>query len=105
MAAAPGGGVVGGLLGRGRNGFPALHAVDVARPDATHARVHLRAQDDIPNRDFVLRWAVAGDHVRSAVLTHRSPDGDGYVILAGGTVAEQVATATGGKLSSACTAG
>ncbi|HXJ34431.1 MAG TPA: VIT and VWA domain-containing protein [Candidatus Eisenbacteria bacterium] len=56
-----------------------LHEIDVARPDATHVRVALRAKDEIPNRDFVLRWGVSGDQVRSGYLAHRDPKGDGYV--------------------------
>jgi Ca-activated chloride channel family protein len=57
-----------------------LHEIDVERPDATHARVALRQKDDLPNRDFVLRWAVSGDAVRSGYLVHRpSAAGDGYV--------------------------
>ncbi len=57
-----------------------LHEIDVERPDATHARVALRAKDEIPNRDFVLRWGVSGDQVRSGYLAHRSGnEGDGYV--------------------------
>jgi Ca-activated chloride channel homolog len=57
----------------------ALHEVDVERPDATHARVHLRDRAEIPNRDFVLRYAVADDEVRSGYLVHRDGGADGYV--------------------------
>src|SRR5207249_2863405 len=56
-----------------------LHAIDVERPEANQARVRLRDQADIPNRDFVLRYAVAGDEVRSGYLVHRDGEGDGYV--------------------------
>jgi Ca-activated chloride channel family protein len=55
-----------------------LHAVDVERPSKTRARVRLRARAEIPNRDFVLRWTVSGDTVRSSVLTHRRAGEDGY---------------------------
>ncbi|MCW5893954.1 MAG: VWA domain-containing protein, partial [bacterium] len=57
----------------------ALHAIDVERPTPTTARVRLRQAREIPNRDFVLRWAVASDDVQSAYLTHRTASGDGYV--------------------------
>jgi Ca-activated chloride channel family protein len=57
----------------------ALHAIDVERPTPTTARVRLRQAHEIPNRDFVLRWAVASDDVQSAYLTHRTASGDGYV--------------------------
>src|SRR5438552_9956544 len=55
-----------------------LHEIDVERPDANQARVHLRDQAEIPNRDFVLRYAVAGDEVRSGYLVHRDGN-EGYV--------------------------
>ena len=56
-----------------------LHEIDVERPEASRARVHLRQEAEIPNRDFVLRYAVAGDEVRSGYLAHRDGEGDGYV--------------------------
>ena len=59
----------------------ALHAVDVARPAPERARVTLRDQREIPNRDFVLRWTVSGDALQSGYLTHRPAAGDGYVSL------------------------
>lgn len=57
----------------------ALHQIDVERPSPTSARVTLRQAHEIPNRDFVLRWAVASDDVQSAYLTHRRAGADGYV--------------------------
>jgi Ca-activated chloride channel family protein len=55
-----------------------LHEIDVERPEDDRARVTLRSKREIPNRDFVLRYAVAGDEVRSGYLVHRD-EGDGYV--------------------------
>ena len=44
--------------------------------------VRLAADDSIPNRDFVLRWAVAGDETEAGVLAHRADRGeDGYFTL------------------------
>ena len=40
--------------------------------------VKLSPRDSIPNKDFVLRYKVAGDRIKSALLTHRSDDGAGY---------------------------
>lgn len=57
----------------------ALHAIDVEQPTPTTARVRLRQAREIPNRDFVLRWTVAGDDVQSTYLTHRTGTGDGYL--------------------------
>src|SRR5207247_1235023 len=55
-----------------------LHEVEVERPEANRARVRLRQKAEIPNRDFVLRYAVAGDDVQSGYLAHRDAGGDGY---------------------------
>src|SRR5205823_2168591 len=55
-----------------------LHEIDVERPEASRARVRLRQRAEIPNRDFVLRYAVAGDEVRSGYLVHRDGEGEGY---------------------------
>jgi Ca-activated chloride channel family protein len=54
--------------------------VVVTRPEAHRARVRLRNRQEIPNRDFVLRYTVAGDTLQSGYLTHR-PAGaaEGYV--------------------------
>ncbi|HEY2386799.1 MAG TPA: VWA domain-containing protein [Candidatus Binatia bacterium] len=56
-----------------------LHEVDVERPGPNLARVRLRDRAEIPNRDFVLRYAVAEDTVRSGYLAHRDGAGDGYL--------------------------
>jgi Ca-activated chloride channel family protein len=58
-----------------------LHPITVDRPSPTRARVALVNQREIPNRDFVLRYAVASDELRSTALTHRDADGDGYLTL------------------------
>ncbi|MDG2304934.1 MAG: VIT and VWA domain-containing protein [Candidatus Binatia bacterium] len=57
-----------------------LHEVDVEEVDGTRRRVRLRNRNEIPNRDFVLEWTVAGEQLASGVLVHR-PEGDvdGYV--------------------------
>src|SRR4029453_10504881 len=56
-----------------------LHAIDVERPAPDRVRVRLRQEGESPNRDFVLRWAVAGDQVQSTVLANRVAGDDGYV--------------------------
>lgn len=42
------------------------------------ATVALSSRDSLPNKDFVLRYRVAGDSVRSGVVTHVDKDGTGY---------------------------
>jgi Ca-activated chloride channel family protein len=55
-----------------------LHEIDVERPSSSRARVTLRRKAEIPNRDFVLRYAVAAEEVTSGYLVHRDGEGPGY---------------------------
>jgi len=57
----------------------ALHEVDAEKSGAK-ATVTLKNRREIPNRDFVLKYFVAGDEVRSGVLAHKDA-GDGYVTV------------------------
>ncbi|HEY0765447.1 MAG TPA: VIT and VWA domain-containing protein [Pyrinomonadaceae bacterium] len=56
------------------------HEVDIQRTDSHSARLHLRDGATIPNKDFVLRYDVAGRAIQDALLTHRSEKG-GYFTL------------------------
>jgi Ca-activated chloride channel family protein len=56
------------------------HEIDVERPSQTSARVRLKSLNVIPNRDFILRYDVAGSKIQDAVLTHRDSRG-GYFTL------------------------
>src|SRR5215207_4271448 len=56
------------------------HEIDVERPSPSGARVRLRSLAVIPNKDFILRYDVAGQKIQDAVLTHRDPRG-GYFTL------------------------
>jgi len=55
-----------------------LHEVVVERDGTRRARVRLARRDEIPNRDFVLRYEVSGDKLRSGTLVHRTPGEDGF---------------------------
>lgn len=57
------------------------HVVDVTQPAPERAAVTLRATDSIPNKDFVLRYKLAGDRVKAAVLTHRDAKGGYFTLL------------------------
>ena len=57
------------------------HRIDVSNPEKGIARVSLRDDDAIPNKDFVLRYKVAGDTVKTALMTHRDPRGGSYFTL------------------------
>lgn len=56
------------------------HGVDIERPSSQRAVVRLKNQNEIPNRDFILGYDVAGRAVADAVLTHRGQNG-GYFML------------------------
>ena len=56
------------------------HEISIERPGTAKALVRLCDRDSIPNKDFILRYAVEGEEVADAVLTHRSR-GDGYFTL------------------------
>ena len=51
------------------------HRVAVSRPQESTARVQLASDDAVPNKDFVLRYKVAGDRVKSAVMVQRDERG------------------------------
>ncbi|MCP3914952.1 MAG: VWA domain-containing protein [bacterium] len=56
------------------------HAVETNEPSPALAQVRLSPRDTLPNRDFVLRYRLAGDAVKAGLLTQR--DGDaGYFTL------------------------
>jgi Ca-activated chloride channel family protein len=56
------------------------HEVQVERPAPSRARVRLKDLSAIPNKDFVLRYDVAGRKIGDALLTHRGQRG-GYFTL------------------------
>lgn len=57
-----------------------LHEVDVSREGKQRAKISLKNRKEIPNRDFVLKYLVAGDEIRSGSLAHKDGE-DGYVAL------------------------
>jgi Ca-activated chloride channel family protein len=56
------------------------HRLQIARPSASRADIHLAAGDTIPNKDFVLRYRVAGKAPALGVLAYRDA-GDGSFLL------------------------
>ncbi|MEE8153812.1 MAG: VIT domain-containing protein [Phycisphaerales bacterium] len=53
------------------------HKINVSREMSEQMHVELDPNDAIPNKDFVLRYRVAGDQVKTALLTHRDTSGGG----------------------------
>ncbi len=57
------------------------HEIDVTRTNDRSARVRLKNMSEIPNKDFVLRYDVAGHKVEDAVLTHRADRGGFFTLI------------------------
>ena len=57
------------------------HLVDIQRPDIRSARLRLKGNSTIPNKDFILRYDVAGQAIQDAMLTHRSEKGGFFTMI------------------------
>ncbi len=57
------------------------HVVSKKSDSAGRATVTLSARDAIPNKDFVLRYKVAGKRIKSALLTHRDERGGFFTLM------------------------
>ena len=57
------------------------HPVDIQRPDIHSARLRLKENSTIPNKDFILRYDVAGQAIQDAVLSHRSEKGGFFTMI------------------------
>ena len=57
------------------------HAIDMQRPDVAQAHVRLKNSAVIPNKDFILRYDVAGKNISDALLTHRSEKGGFFTLI------------------------
>jgi Ca-activated chloride channel family protein len=57
------------------------HAIRKDSDGSDKVRVQLSELDNIPNKDFVLRFKVAGDAVKSALVTHRDQRGGFFTLM------------------------
>jgi len=57
------------------------HQVDIREHSPTHATVALRPEGHIANKDFVLRYRVAGDHVKAGMVTARDERGGFFSLM------------------------
>jgi Ca-activated chloride channel family protein len=57
------------------------HEIDVERPNGWSALVRLKSKAEIPNRDFVLKYDVAGGRVEDALLSHRTDKGGFFTLI------------------------
>ncbi|MFT5422308.1 MAG: Ca-activated chloride channel family protein [Phycisphaerales bacterium] len=53
------------------------HEIEIEEGSLSAIKVSLKDGDTIPNRDFVLRYKVAGDEVRSGLVVQPDADGEG----------------------------
>jgi len=58
-----------------------LHEVDVTSADNHRAVVQLKDQATIPNKDFILKFDVAGKKISDAVMTHRGAQGGFFTLI------------------------
>jgi Ca-activated chloride channel homolog len=59
----------------------ATHDADVERPDGRRAVIRLKNRATIPNKDFILKFDVAGRKIEDAILTHRSRQGGFFTMI------------------------
>lgn len=57
------------------------HAIEDRIITECQRRVVLAARDAIPNKDFVLRYQVAGDKIKTAMLTHADEHGQYFTMM------------------------
>jgi Ca-activated chloride channel homolog len=57
------------------------HEVSIEQPDVARARVQLKDQATIPNKDFILRYDVSGNSIQDALLTHRLAKGGFFTMI------------------------
>jgi len=57
------------------------HPVQILRPDNHRAQIKLQNEGEIPNKDFILKYDVAGKQIQDALLTHRSDRGGFFTLI------------------------
>ena len=57
------------------------HALNVEQNEPRYAQVRLKNDSVIPNKDFVLRYEVAGQKIQDAFLVHRSAKGGFFTLI------------------------
>jgi Ca-activated chloride channel family protein len=57
------------------------HEIATSNLNAANARIALKNETEIPNKDFVLRYDVSGKRIEDAVLTHRDERGGFFTLI------------------------
>jgi len=70
------------------------HAIELETVSAREAKVKIGAHDTIPNKDFILRYDVAGDRPEFAVVPHRAGGAGSFFFMAQPPVQPEAAQVT-----------
>ncbi len=57
------------------------HVIQEGKTSAEHVTVSIAPSDSIPNKDFVLRYRVAGQRIKSNLITHRDERGGFFTLM------------------------
>lgn len=57
------------------------HQIKSDKVTASHYRIQLARLDEIPNRDFVLEYKIAGEQPEAVVMQSSDQQGDGYFLM------------------------
>ncbi|MCR9198268.1 MAG: VIT domain-containing protein [Planctomycetaceae bacterium] len=57
------------------------HAIDVEQQQTGQRTIRLAAGDSIPNKDFVFRYAVAGQEIKTALMTQSDSHGQYFTMM------------------------
>ncbi|MFM8478623.1 MAG: VIT domain-containing protein [Planctomycetaceae bacterium] len=57
------------------------HQISVTSETERERTIVLSPSDSIPNRDFVLQYKVAGDQIRTSMMTHRDDHGQYFTVM------------------------
>ncbi|MBX7172798.1 MAG: VWA domain-containing protein [Pyrinomonadaceae bacterium] len=57
------------------------HEIETQQLSANTLALRLKDEEEIPNRDFVLKYKTAGNKIKDAVLTHRSAKGGFFNLI------------------------
>lgn len=57
------------------------HSVDIKESTESERQITLSPSDSIPNKDFVLRYKVAGDQIKTAMMTHKDDHGQYFTMM------------------------
>jgi Ca-activated chloride channel family protein len=58
-----------------------LHEIDVEKTNPHNASIKLRSKNEIPNKDFILKYDVAGRKIEDALMTHRAGNGGFFTFI------------------------